>query len=78
MPGSSTDFCDNYGQTGLPVGLHGGLVRKESACNAGDPHLIPGSERSPGEENGNPLQYSSLRTEGPGSLQYTGSKKSTT
>ena len=61
MPGSSTDFCDNYGQTGLPVGLHGGLVRKESACNAGDPHLIPGSERSPGEENGNPLQYSCLR-----------------
>ena len=60
MPGSSTDFCDNYGQTGLPVGLHGGLVRKESACNAGDPHLIPGSERSPGEENGNPLQYSCL------------------
>ena len=53
MPGSSTDLCDNYGQIGLPVGLHGGLVRKESACNAGDPCSIPGSERSPGEENGN-------------------------
>ena len=31
---------------------------KESACNAGDPGSIPGSERSPGEGNGNPLQYS--------------------
>ena len=33
---------------------------KESACNAGDPGLIPGTGRSPGERNGNPLQYSSL------------------
>ena len=30
---------------------------KESACNAGDLGLIPGSGRSPGEENGYPLQY---------------------
>ena len=30
---------------------------KESACSVGDPHLIRGSERSPGEGNGNPLQY---------------------
>ena len=35
-------------------------VGKESACNAGDPGLIPGLERSPGEGNGNPLQYSCL------------------
>ena len=33
---------------------------KESACNAGDSGLIPGSRRSPGEGNGNPLQYSCL------------------
>ena len=33
---------------------------KESACNAGDTGLIPGSGRSPGEENGNPHQYSCL------------------
>ena len=33
---------------------------KESACNAGDPSLIPGSGRSPGEGNGFPLQYSCL------------------
>ena len=30
---------------------------KESACNAGDPGLIPELGRSPGEGNGNPLQY---------------------
>ena len=35
-------------------------VSKESACNAGDPGSIPGSRRSPGEGNGNPLQYSCL------------------
>ena len=34
-----------------------GLVGKESACNAGDPGSIPGWGRSPGEGNGNPLQY---------------------
>ena len=33
---------------------------KESACNVGNPGLIPGSGRSPGEGNGNPLQYSCL------------------
>ena len=33
---------------------------KESACNAGDAGLIPGSGRSPGGGNGNPLQHSSL------------------
>ena len=38
----------------------GGLYSKESACNAGDPGSIPGSERSPGEENDNPLPYSCL------------------
>ena len=41
---------------GLPRGLSG----KESACNAGDPGSVPGSGRSPGEGNGNPLQYSCL------------------
>ena len=35
-------------------------VGKESACNAGDPGSIPRSGRSPGEGNGNPLQYSCL------------------
>ena len=35
-------------------------VSKESACNVGDLGSIPGSGRSPGEGNGNPLQYSCL------------------
>ena len=33
------------------------LVGKESACSAGDLGLIPGSGRSPGEGNGNPLIF---------------------
>ena len=33
-------------------------VSKESACNAGEPGLIPGSGRSPGKGIGYPLQYS--------------------
>ena len=35
-------------------------VGKESACNAGDPGLIPGSGRSPGVGKGYPLQHSGL------------------
>ena len=42
------------------AGFPGGSEVKASASNAGDPGLIPGSGRSPGEGNGNPLQYSCL------------------
>ena len=38
----------------------GGSVIKNQPANAGDVGLIPGSGRSPGEGNGNPLQYSCL------------------
>jgi len=41
---------------GLPSWLNG----KESPCNAGDISSVPGSGRSPGEGNGNLLQYSFL------------------
>ena len=41
-------------------GLPGSSDSKESVCSAGDPGLIPGLGRSPGEEKGNPLQYSCL------------------
>ena len=41
-------------------GFSGGSVSKESTCNVGDPGSIPGSGRSPGEGNGNPLHYSCL------------------
>ena len=42
------------------MGFPGGSDGKASACNVGDPGLIPGSGRSPGEGNGNPLQCSCL------------------
>ena len=38
----------------------GGSDGRESACNVGDPGLIPGSGRSPGEGNGSPFPYSCL------------------
>ena len=38
------------------LGFPGGSVGKESACNAGDSGLIPGSGRYPGEGYGNPFQ----------------------
>ena len=41
-------------------GFPGGSDGKASACNTGDLGLIPGSGRSPGEGNGNPLWYSCL------------------
>ena len=44
----------------LYLGVPGGSDGKESACNVGDLGSIPGSGRSPGEGNGNPLQYSCL------------------
>ena len=44
----------------LYLGFPGDSDSKESACNAGDTDLIPGSGRSPGVGNGSPLQYSCL------------------
>ena len=57
------------------MGFSGGSEGKVSACKAGDLDLIPGLGRSPGEGNGNPLQYSCLKipwTEKPGRLQSMG------
>ena len=42
------------------LGFPDSSVGKESACNAGDPDLIPGSGRSTGEGIGYPLQHSGL------------------
>ena len=61
-------LCPNRGVSGwgrIKWCLHdlifpGGSDGKVSACNAGDPGSIPESGRSPGERNGNPLQYSCL------------------
>ena len=41
-------------------GFSGGLISKETTCNAGDQGSIPGSRRSPGKSRGNPLQCSCL------------------
>jgi len=62
-------------------GFPGGSVSKVSACSTGDLGLIPVSGRTPGEGNGNPLQYSCLEnpipwTEVPGGLQFMGSQES--
>ena len=42
------------------MGFPGGSDGKESVYNAGDPNLIPGLERWPGDGNGYPLKYSCL------------------
>ena len=43
------------------LAIRGGSEGKASACNVGDRGLIPGSGRSPGEGNGNPLQHPCLK-----------------
>ena len=64
------------------MGSPGGADGKASACNAGDLGLnlglTPGSGGSPGEGNGNPLQYSCLEnpgTEEPSGLPSMGSHR---
>ena len=60
-------------------GFPGSSEVKASAWNAGDPGSIPESGRSPGEGNGNPLQYSCLEiewTEKPSSYSPRGHKES--
>ena len=54
---------DNMRYLKICVGLPGWFSSKQSTCNAGDAGnegLIPGSGRSPGGENSNPLQYPCL------------------
>ena len=57
------------------MGFPNGSDDKESACSVGDLSSIPQSGRSPGEGNGNPLQYTCLEnsmTEESGRLQSMG------
>ena len=59
-------------------GFPSGSDSKESACSAEDPGSIPGWGRSPGEGNGNPLQYSYLGNpidKEPGRLWAMGSQR---
>ena len=51
-------FEKNHSFQFLKSGFPDSSVGKESACNAGDPGLIPGSERSAGEGRSHPLWYS--------------------
>ena len=66
LPGQSPGICIPTCCQVILIGLRlelivpGGSDGKASARNAGDQSSIPGSERSPGEGNGNPLQYSCL------------------
>ena len=56
----STLAVDNYVNELISLRFPGGSDGKASACNAGDPGSIPGWGRSPGDGNGNPVQYSCL------------------
>ena len=53
-----TSLWFNYYEIHSATGFPNSSVGKESACNAEDPGLIPGSGRSPGDGIGYPLQYS--------------------
>ena len=57
---TSLSFSLQRRARGKVDGFTVGSDSKDSACNTGDPGSIPGSGRSPGEENGYPLQYSCL------------------
>ena len=59
---NTVPFIPNIGLVSIILGFPGGSDSKESACKAEDPGSIPGSGRSPGEGNVNPLQYSPLET----------------
>ena len=71
--------CVSIAFDNASVGFPGGSLVKNPFANAGESGLIPGSGRSPGVSNGNPLQYSFLgnhtdkRASG---LQSMGSQKS--
>ena len=62
-----TEISHIYVWGGFPCGSDG----KASAYNAGDPGSIPGSGSSPGEGNGNPLQYSCLENPMDGGARLT-------
>ena len=59
-PGQDDPMEEKIATSGILVGFPGGSEGKASACSAGDLGSIPGSGRSPGEGNGNPLQNSCL------------------
>ena len=81
---SIADFSGEWGFPQIQLSSNHILyssVRNASTCNAGDLGSIPGLGSSPGEGNGNPLQYACWRipwTEEPGRLPFMGSQESDT
>ena len=72
---------ESFREINLLVGIPVGSAVNNSPANAGDVGSIPELGRSPGQGNGNLLQYSCLgnpMTEEPGRLQSMGSQKSQT
>ena len=72
---------ESFREINLLVGFPVGSAVNNPPANAGDVGSIPELGRSPGEGNGNPLQYSCLgnpMTEEPGRLESTGLQKSQT
>ena len=59
-PGVTNISLSIFREGQAKAGFPGGSDAKASASNAGDPGSVPGSGRSPGEGNGNPLRYSCL------------------
>ena len=59
-PHNNPVIIAHFRNANFNMGFPGGSDRKVSACNAGDLGSILGLERSPGEGNGNPPQYSCL------------------
>ena len=59
-PSTGTHYSAKALFSVFPFWFPGGSDGKASACNVGDPGSIPESGRSPGEGNGNPLQYPCL------------------
>ena len=57
MVALSSNFYNQTDNSFVYQGFPDGSMIKNSPANAGDLDLIPGSGRSPGEGNGNPLQY---------------------
>ena len=60
IPKMQCSWLDILAKARVTEGFPGGSEVKVSACNSGDLGSIPGSGRSPGKGNDNPLQYSCL------------------
>ena len=61
LSGKFVSYSNTQLSCNIAIYSSGGLEDKASAYNAGDPSSILGLGRSPGEGNGNPLQYSCLK-----------------